>query len=199
VKFCLRSILIVLCVSASAPVSHAQRYMQSAAHKSSEISTFGGFQFGQPGRSSFGSSAEGAMAGADFTWIQSSRLAFSLETRGNFNSGPNVTERTVLAGQRIQTRVGARLHPYADFLVGGGTILFAPGFAGYHEDRSTVISYGGGLNVDMGHHLSVRTDVQMEHWNLGTNGRSFNPVIFNPFLTTVGVEYRIPFAARWQR
>ncbi len=78
-----------------------------------------------------------------------------------------------------------RFQPYADFLVGPGTIHF-PHNNGYIGDNSTVYNYGVGVDMGVTRNFSLKLDVQAQHWNTGEYR-------FEPILGLVGITYQIPF------
>ena len=152
------------------------------ASKSADISAFAGFQDADP---AYGPDhAAGGMFGVDFTRYFRFRVEPSLEVRANFISNTYASEHTFLFGVRAAVPFHG-VRPYADFLVGPGTIHFPLNF-GYLGDNSTVYSYGGGLDVPVYRSFSLKLDVQGQHWNTG----EFR---YTPTLGTVGVAYTIPF------
>lgn len=187
--------LFPLCIFASCLVVtqtklHAQAY--TTASKANDISAFGGYSYANPDFGpTTGNHNSGGIAGVDFTQYLFRRVAPSLEARGTFSSGPYVKEHTFLVGLSFQTDFHQRYHPYADFLTGFGVIKFLNAGPGFHSDRSTVYSYGGGIDIDLVHRVLFKADVQGSHWNLGTvDGRGQT---FTPITVSVGAAYRIPF------
>ncbi len=152
------------------------------AGKTADISAFGGFTYANPnyGPDDIG----GGMFGVDFTRYFHLPMQPSLEFRANFVSGSYVRQHTYLAGLRVAVPFHG-IKPYADFLVGPGTIYF-PFNIGYPQDNSTVYSYGGGIDVGLTRNFALKLDAQGQHWNTGS-------FIYTPVLGTVGVVYTIPF------
>jgi hypothetical protein len=108
-----------------------------------------------------------------------------------------IDETTYLIGVRIELPLKQRLHPYGAFLVGPGTLhfKFTPS-PGYTASSSKVLSYGGGLDVDLFHNLQLKLDAQYQSWNLGPNGAIVpqgGNFTLTPSIFMVGVEYHIPF------
>ncbi|QMV18309.1 hypothetical protein GOB94_06125 [Granulicella sp. 5B5] len=166
----------------------------STASKAAEISVFGAYMGGTP---DYGPHTwKGISAGGDFTVFPRFILKPALEVRGNVLSARAATEKTVLFGPRVQLDWRGRFHPYGDFLIGAGEILFHPDPApGYSGDRSKVYSYGGGINIDVAYHLSAKFDFQQQSWNLGPNSDSASSGNFTltPRTLQIGVTYTLPF------
>ncbi len=160
----------------------AEAQAVQTAGKTADIAAFGGFTYANP---DYGPDhVAGGLFGVDFTRYFRIPVQPSLEFRGNFVSGSYVKEHTYLFGLRAAVPFRA-IKPYADFLVGPGTIFF-PYNIGYPQDNSTVYSYGGGVDVGVTRNFALKLDVQGQHWNTGS-------FIYNPTLGTVGVVYTIPF------
>ena len=167
----------------------------STASKGAEISVFGGYVAGPP---DYGPNAKkGVSAGGDFTIFPRFILKPSFEVRGNELASTYVTEKTVLFGGRAQIDLRDRFHPYGDFLLGGGEIIYHPNPApGYTGDRSRVYSYGGGINIDIAHHFAAKFDFQQQSWNLGQNSQAVpggGNFTLSPRLFMAGVTYTLPF------
>jgi len=168
---------------------------RAAADRTAEISVFGGGSFYKP---DYGLAGQPAYDfGADLTWfLHRSYLAPSLELRGVVSpKGTSVGENTYSAGLKVQHRYG-RVVPYADFLMGAGTIKFTNpqyqyGRGYYTSDNSKVYSFGGGVDVDIAWHFSAKGDFQYSHWDTGGN------VTYTPVAYTGGVVYHIPFGDRY--
>ena len=179
----LRSLFVVSCTTlivSTAPACLAQA--TRTASKGADISVFGAYQIAHP---DYGpDNTHGGAVGAAYTAYLHLPVEPSLEFRANFNSNYAVIEHSYVVGLRAAVPLGI-LKPYADFLVGPGTIQF-PLNRGYPSDNSTVYSYGGGLDVHITGNFSARFDLQAQHWNTGE-------LTYTPTLGTLGVVYRIPF------
>ena len=174
-------LLAALCYAASA---NALAQASSTAGKSADIAVFGGFQGAHPDYGPYNS--YGGVFGADFTRYLRFPVVPSLEFRANLHSNSAVSEHSYVVG--LRAAVPFRFaQPYADFLVGPGSIHF-PANVGYQSDSSTVYSYGGGLDVPIYRNFALRLDVQAQHWNTGED-------TYSPTLATVAVRYTIPFRA----
>lgn len=170
----------ILCGSVLVPRCESQAVR--TASKSADIGVFAGVQDADP---AYGPDrAAGGMFGVDFTRYFHLPVEPSLEFRANFISNTYVGEHTYLVGLRAAVPFHG-IRPYADFLVGPGTIHF-PLNIGYTGDNSTVYSYGGGIDLPVYRTISLKLDVQGQHWNTGS-------FIYTPTLGTIGVMYRIPF------
>jgi hypothetical protein len=120
-------------------------------------------------------------------------VAPSIEARVNIGNTTYIKETTYLGGLRVQGQVLRKLHPYGDFLIGGGVINFKfPGASNYTSDNSLVYNFGGGVGVDIIHNVQLTGDFQYQSWNLGSQHGGNNSK-FNPTLATIGVKYTIPF------
>lgn len=187
--YCLRLRRYLLCFASLVlltPGPRAAAQASTTASRGAGISVFGGLQFANPEYGPSHTNTGGAV-GLDFTRFIHFPVQPSLDIRANFNSGPYADERSYLFGLRGVLGVG-RLQPYVDFLVGPGDIHF-PKNVGYVGDNSIVYNYGGGVDLGVTRHFSLRLDIQAQHWNTGE-------LRFNPTLGTVGIAYQIPFRPR---
>jgi len=173
--------------------THAQQL--STESKGAELSAFGGFSYVKPDIGNHNDT--GASVGAAFTrFFPSLPIEPSLELRGTYASGSYANERSVSFGLQVSHRF-RRFHPYGDFLVGAGSIVYAVDPAPYeHSDKGLAFTYGGGLDYDLVHHFRLRLDAQQQHWNLGLNptlAPGHSTFTLTPVLFTIGVNYIIPF------
>jgi hypothetical protein len=182
-----------LIVSAGIFAKAASGQSISTASKGAEFSVFGGYM---PTQTDYGyHTYKGYSAGADFTIFPRFFLAPSFEVRGNIAQNQPVTEKTVLVGIRLQREMG-RLHPYGNFLIGGGELLFHPAPSpDYTGERSRVYSYGGGINIDVTRHFAAKFDFQQQSWDLGSGSTQVAQGTFTvaPRTFMAGVTYTIPF------
>jgi opacity protein-like surface antigen len=163
----------------------------STASRSLDLAAFGGYTGARPDYGPYHD--QGMGFGIDVTRYFHLPIVPSLEGRGNFLSGTAVSQKTFLVGLRAEYPLGHRLHPYANFLVGAGTMHFKF-IPGYTSDNSTVYSYGGGIDVDIVHNIQLKVDGQYQSWNLGKSGGNPNgPFTLTPEVLLFGVEYHIPF------
>jgi hypothetical protein len=178
----------------SAGVARCGAQSLPTASKSAEISAFGGYLASSPDYGPF--IPKGIGAGVDFTVFPRFPVAPSLEFRVQDAFGTDVTEKAFLVGLRVQKDLRQKYHPYADFLVGGGKIVFHPAPSpDYTADTSKAYSFGGGINIDLARHVALKLDYQRQAWNLG--GDRKDPTVgdftLSPTTLLVGVTYTIPF------
>jgi opacity protein-like surface antigen len=173
--------------------SHAQAI--STASRSLDIAAFGGYA---GGKTDYGAEKpQGAGFGLDITKFFHLPVVPSLEARANVFDSSVINELSYMGGIRVEVPLKNRIHPYAAVLAGVGTLhfKFSPN-PGYTGDRGVVISYGGGIDFDVVHNISIKIDGQYQNWNLGPNGQKV-PVTANftltPIVGIIGVEYHIPF------
>lgn len=152
------------------------------ASKSADIAVFGGWQGAHPDYGPYNS--YGGMFGVNYTRYLHFPVDPSLEFRANFHSNVAVTEHSYVVGLRAAVPLRF-VRPYADFLIGPGTIDF-PHNVGYTHDDSVVYSYGGGVDVPFLRSFALKLDLQAQHWNTGQ-------LTYTPTLGTVGISYTIPF------
>jgi hypothetical protein len=168
------------------------------ADKTMDISVFGGYLYTDPDIGRRSDRGNGVSVGADLTRYFRWRVAPSLEVRGNYAAAPYATESTALFGLRLKTDLRHIFHPYADFLVGGGRIVFTnPPAPGYLKDKSLVYDLGGGVDIDVHRNFAAKIDFQGQSWNMGISpsvtGSQTNRFTLVPVALMVGVTYRIPF------
>jgi hypothetical protein len=192
VRIALLSILVLASIGVAPNALRAQAI--STASKGAEISVFGAYMASKTDYGPY--TKEGFGAGADFTVFPHFPVAPSFEVRATDALGQDGTETVLLLGIRLQRDIH-RYHPYGDFLIGPGKIVFhpAPG-PNYTSDTSRSISYGGGVNIDVTRSFALKLDVQKQDWDFGLRNEA-NPGdgTFNlhPVSAMVGVIYTIPF------
>jgi hypothetical protein len=174
----------ILSLLAVAPRCRAQDV--PTASKTFDLSAFAGYQFVDP---AYGPDNNHGV-GFGFNATRYFELPFepSIEARVNLTNGTDVKERTYLLGFQAKKTFFTHYHPYIDVLAGRGTIHFNTTASGYIGDNSIVYNYGGGLDIDLVHHLQLRVDYQRQLWSLGQEVNSFAPN-----LLLLGVHYTIPF------
>jgi hypothetical protein len=183
--------LFLLVVLSETRVALAQG--DATATRTAALSAFGGYT---NSNSDYARSRNsGGTVGVDFTRYFRWRVIPSLEIRGNYTTGPQLKEESILFGPRLQMDLH-RFHPYADVFYGGTKIIFQfPPEPGYTYDISSAISVGGGVDIDVIRDFQAKIDFQQEFMNFGPEGIVPNNADFTltPSLLTVGVVYRIPF------
>lgn len=160
----------------------------TTASKTTDVSVFAGFSSITPDYSP--QRDTGLTFGANATRYFKFPLKPSVETRFTFSHGPVVNENSFLIGPRVQYDV-KRFHPYADFLVGHGSIGY--NFANPNNSSSGgfVKSPGVGVDIDVFRNFQVKLDYQHQMWNLGSN------YSLSPNTVTVGITWHIPFKPRY--
>jgi hypothetical protein len=166
------------------------------ADRSSELDAFGGFTYLDSDYYAPYNNFGGTL-GADYTYFLKRYRGLiipSFQVRGTITPGPADSQKTVSAGLKVATTY-RRLHPYGDFLFGGGVITFPrpsnpiPGAP--YRDNSAVYTYGGGITYDFRPNWSAMVDYQRQRWNLGNTP----PDVFHPQAVTFGVVFHIPLKA----
>ena len=116
-----------------------------------------------------------------------------LEVRGVYpiDRGTIVSQKDILGGLRLDLLLGHHIHPYGDFLFGRGKMNYAAG--GYNFDNFSYIasttyvySPGAGFDYDIGRHLAIKVDGQVQRW--GSAPTDSGSVIST--VGSVGLVYR---------
>jgi hypothetical protein len=172
----------------AAPLSAQARY---TASKTVDLSAFGGYLHTTPDLDPGYNT--GVAFGVNITRYFHFPIAPSVEARVNLANGTYVNERTYLFGGRAQGTFRRRFHPYADFLVGIGTVHYnrASQF-GLLGDNGVPKSIGGGVDVEVARNFGIKVDYQQLFWYLGHHED------IRPTNLVVGVTYRVPFRM-WNR
>lgn len=159
----------------------------TTASKTTDVAVFGGFSTVTP---DYGEDRDnGFTFGASATRYFKFPIKPGVEARYTFSQGPLVNEHFLLFGARAQYDY-KRFHPYADFLVGHGSMGY--NFANPTNDSSGgfVKSPGFGVDIDVFRNFQLKADYQHEMWNLGSS------YSLSPNIVTFGVTWRIPFKPR---
>jgi Outer membrane protein beta-barrel domain len=186
--------LFLLVVLSEGRAARAQA--DPTATRTAALSAFGGYTNSNSDYGRYRNT--GGTVGVDYTRYFRWRVIPSLEIRGNYTTGPDLKQGSILFGPRLQMDLH-RFHPYADVFYGGTKIIFQfPPAPGYTYDIASTVSVGGGVDIDVLSHFQAKIDYQKEFMNFGPNGTQPNNADFTltPSLFTVGVVYRIPFRAR---
>jgi opacity protein-like surface antigen len=140
----------------------------------------------------------GITAGADVTYLGFRRFLPAFELRGTYpiDKGHISSEKNFLLGPKVVYPMG-RLHPYANFFVGRGTIEYLNGgfIVGnllYLSTNTFVYSPGVGLDYNLTHNIAVKVDGQFQHWNtpVTPSGSIYSKAL------TVGVVYNFDLNPR---
>ncbi|WP_124847333.1 outer membrane beta-barrel protein [Acidipila sp. EB88] len=133
----------------------------------------------------------GITAGADLILHNYWGFRPALEIRGTypFHAGGRDGQEDFLLGVRVEHEY-RRLHPYVNFLVGGGSIGYKNGGYPYDDfiylsSTSTVYSPGVGVDYDVRHGWGVKADFQYQHWDTPIPAYA----VIHPRVLSVGVVY----------
>jgi len=159
-----------------------------------QLSAFGGVSgvyTGLGGGKNFSVTAGADLALPPFHWVRP-----TIELRGTYPTDRGLVDnqRSVLAGLRVDFLLGHRWHPYGDILFGRGQMNYTP--YGYLYNNSlyvltttNVYSAGGGFDYDLGDHLGIKVDAQLQRW--GTTPTPSGEIYSK--VGTVGIVYRFGF------
>ena len=179
-------------------VAFAQQALPTA-ERPMQLSAFGavsGVYTGLAGGKNFS-----ITAGVDLGLPPFGRVRPTIEVRGTYPTDRGLvdSQKSVLAGLRVEAPLGHRIHPYGDFLVGRGEMNYRFGYLFnyqiYELTTTNVYSPGGGFDYDATEHWSAKVDVQVQRWGSAPtpSGTVWAKV------ATVGVVYRFGFEGRRRR
>ncbi|MEO6983163.1 MAG: outer membrane beta-barrel protein [Edaphobacter sp.] len=188
--------LAVLAFPAS--IAHAQAAHPTATRQA-QISVFGGLTGTYTDLE--GGKNGGITAGADFTFLSLPHVRPALELRGTYpvKSGHIDSQKNFLIGPKVESQFG-RFRPYANFLIGRGSIDYLNGGLLYNNvlylrTNTTVYSPGVGVDFDLSTNWSAKADFQYQYWHIpATRAGSLHPKA-----TTLGIVYRFTFNPRHHR
>src|SRR6202020_1417010 len=113
----------------------------------------------------------GITAGADLTFLAVRTFRPSFELRGTYpiDKGHISSQKNFLLGPKVEYPIG-RFHPYVDFLLGLGEIVYhSPGFIFGNirslNSNTAVSSPGVGLDYNLTHNIAIKADAQFQHWD----------------------------------
>lgn len=189
-RFCrIAPVVLGLCFSSAIAYSQAE----ATATQKFRIDAFGMLSYVRP---DFGGALKnaGGTVGADVSMPGFGRWEPGLEFRA-LGSGGRVSNQYLYSGGPRLTGTYGRFMPYADLLIGYGTIKYnrPDVFNGvpYTQDNSLVYAYGGGLDYVVARHWALRADVLAQRWKVGQNDAAFHPLAMS-----VGVRYRFHFHSK---
>lgn len=181
----------------------SQAQARPTATREDHISVFGGatgtwtdlrpgLPSGLPSNSPAGKNL-GVTVGGDFWWYSYRGFHPSIEIRGSYpiHKGGVDSLKYGLGGLRVDHRYRNWI-PYVDFLGGRGQIDYEQsggypvGVISYISSTSTVYSFGGGTDLGVTEHFSLKADYQYQIWSSPipyTNGKQ------HPSVLTAGVVY----------
>jgi hypothetical protein len=141
-------------------------------------------------------------AGVDLAFPPVFHMRPTAEVRGTYPMarGTITSQESVLGGLKADFLLNRRWHPYGNFLAGRGQMNYEAGgyfYNGYEYllTTTTVLSYGGGVDFDLGDHWGFKADGQVQHW--GTTPTPSGSVYSK--VATAGVIYRFDFNRRSHR
>jgi opacity protein-like surface antigen len=178
-------------------ITSAHSQALATATRGAEITAFGGYTASAPDFETF--APGGFTAGANYTLFPKHLFIDpSVEFRYDYTHSSGVSEHGYFVGPRLQKDIfGGRVHPYVDALYGKGTINLHPPSSGVASAWGGAWSYGGGVDLEVSKHLSLKLDLQQQEWNLGKNaalkpdGSDFT---LSPKTYTLGVTYHFTFS-----
>ncbi|WP_047490406.1 hypothetical protein [Terriglobus sp. TAA 43] len=132
-------------------------------------------------------------AGGDLGFLSFGRYMLGAEVRGSYpiDSGHIVGEKSILGGARMSYETGGLIRPYVDGLFGRGQMNYQNGGYQvgsllYSQTATNIYDFGGGAEFDVFRQISLKVDVQAQHWN--------TPVIANGHVWSaqgsIGAAYR---------
>lgn len=184
----------------ASPSLYGQNQTAPTALRSVDMTLFGGITGIYTGLSHGENRA--ATAGMDLNLPSIARFRPSLEVRAivPIDRGTVDNQKSLLAGPRVELYLG-RIHPYADLLVGRGQLTFSKPYLDFNgrpvtsQPRSTVLSPGAGVRVDLIGNLSALGDLQFQRWD--TPASLSGHLFAKPF--TAGLVYRFTAFGRYPK
>ena len=213
--------ILATLLSGETRTAEAQKAATSTASQQLALSAFGG------GTGTYTNLLGGRnlaiTAGANLAFPTFYRYRPVLELRGSYpiHGGTIDAQKNFLGGLKVERQFG-RLHPYVDFLVGRGEIVYQRGGLQlgsvlFLSSTSTVFSPGVGLDYDVTPHWAAKVDFQYQHWDVpfATANGAPAPITFistpagivqasttgtlHPKVLTLGAVYRFDFNHHYRR
>jgi hypothetical protein len=175
--------------------SFAAAQATPTATQNLQLSAFGGITGSYTGLES--SRNLGITAGADIGFKPFHLFYPSAEVRGTYpiDNGTTAGEKNIMGGLKLERFYG-QYHPYVDVLYGRNKIDYqdggypnATGTLLYIESIANVISFGGGVDIDLTPHFAAKLDGQFQRY--GTPVTASGDIYAKAF--TLGVVYRLDF------
>jgi hypothetical protein len=192
------SLPVVVLAVVSWGAASAQRTLPTAS-QSLQLSAFGGLSGVYTGLSSGRNLS--ITAGADLGLRPYGGVRPTIEVRGTYpmDGGRVDSQKSILAGVKVDFLLSHRLRPYADFLLGRGEMDYHPGYVFgnqfYLLTTTNVYSPGVGFDYDLSNHFSVRVDGQFQRWGYAPTQSG---VVYSK-VGTVALNYRFDFNRRGMR
>jgi hypothetical protein len=179
------ALCIASIASLIAAVSVARAQAVYTADRVNGFSVFGAFSELD---TDYGAKDRGYLVGGDLTHsIRFHVITPSVELRYTGSSSPAITESSFSGGLKIE-HAFHRFHPYADAMIGYGSITYVP----YHQgDNSIIYGVGVGLDYNVMHQFAVKIDAHEQFWKLGQATSELTPQS-----VSVGILWRLPTSFR---
>jgi opacity protein-like surface antigen len=164
------------------------------AARTSQLSVFGGATGTYTGL--LGGKNIGATAGIDYSWSSFRGFHPAIEARGSYPiyEGHVDSLKYLLGGLRVD-HLYRNFRPYGDVLAGRGQIDYlskngfqAPpplDYLSYISSTSTVLSVGGGVDLEVSEHFALKADYQYQFWSSPVTASGSQ----HPNVVTGGVVY----------
>jgi hypothetical protein len=94
----------------------------------------------------------------------------TIEVRGTYPTDHGLvdSQKSILAGPKVEFLLSHRFRPYGDVLFGRGQINYGYGYIYGNNIYSLTTTYvdaaGGGFDYMMSEHLAIKVDAQFERW-----------------------------------
>src|SRR6266702_763190 len=186
---------LVLATLCRTSIADAQEALPTAS-RTLQLSAFGGVSgvfTGLSGGKNFSITAGGDLALPNYRAVRP-----VVEVRGTYPTDRGLvdSQKSILAGLRVDFLLGHHIHPYGDFLFGRGQIDYRFGYLFrnqvYLRTTTNVLSPGAGFDYDLTNHWGIKVDGQFQHWG---EAPSPSGAIYSK-VGTVGVVYRFGFDRR---
>jgi hypothetical protein len=159
--------LLLATISWARPAS--AQYTMPTASRTLQLSAFGaatGVFTGLDGGKNFGITAGGDLGLPPWRGVRP-----TVEVRGEIPTDHGLvdSQKSVLAGLKVDFLLNHRLRPYGDFLFGRGQMNYGPfgyvyGNNIYALTTTYIDSPGGGIDYQLTEHYALKVDAQYQRW-----------------------------------
>ena len=187
---------LALLVATISWVSAAEAQGLPTASQPLQVSAFGGVAGVFTGLS--GGKNFAIVAGGDLALPPWHGVRPAIEVRGLYPTDHGLvdSQKSILAGLKVEFLLGHRLHPYGNFLFGRGEMNYGYGYIFgnnvYALTTTNVYSPGGGFDFDLTRSFSVKVDGQYQRWG---SAPTPSGTIYST-IGTAGLVYRFNFDRR---
>ncbi len=184
------ALLLVFAMGTIGSVQGFGQAAYTATQPFRQFTVFAGGSYIQPQPEYYKNNQKAYLFGADYNFTYHRFYVDpSVEVRALISPvDEEVGERTYSGGLKLSHTFLGRYRPYGDFLIGTGTIDYAPArYGNQPSDNSIVYDYGGGVDVDIWRNVGLKADYQGSRWHTGSN------VVFHPRSFNLGVIYSFGF------